>query len=218
MFKSLVTCLALSLSLAGAALAAGAPPAPDAALRNATEEVRGMIRDHYAEYRADQAKFYQAIDQVVVPHFDVPYIAQLVLARNWRTATPEQRARFAQAFKDMLVRSYANAMLDNYNSVKIAWQPARLAPGADDATVVSTLTRDNGQVYTIGFRVHLVNGDWKIYDLNIENISLVTNFRAQINAEIKRTSLDDVIARMEKGEFKSSPVQSRPQSQNASEP
>lgn len=216
MFKPLIsTSFALALSLAGAASANGSPPAPDAELRTATEQVRGMIRDHYAEYRADQAKFYQAIDQVVVPHFDVPYIAQLVLARHWRSASPEQRSRFAQAFKDMLVRSYANAMLDNYNSVKIAWQPARMTPGSDDTTVVSTLTRDNGQVYTIGFRVHRVGDDWKIYDLNIENVSLVTNFRAQINAEIKRTGLDNVIARMEKGEFKSSPVE-KPQRQNES--
>jgi phospholipid transport system substrate-binding protein len=216
MFRTLAVCFALALGFVRSASANGSPPAPDATLRTATEQVRGLIRDHYAEYRADSAKFYQAIDQVVVPHFDVPYIAQLVLARNWRSATPEQRTRFAQAFKDMLVRSYANAMLDNYNSVKIAWQPARVAPAADDATVVSTLTRDNGQVYTIGFRVHLVNGEWKIYDVNIENISLVTNFRAQINAEIKRTSLDDVIARMEKGEFKSTPVQNA-QPQNGAE-
>jgi len=197
--------LALALGLAGAAQAADAAPpaqAPDVALKATTDQIRGLIKVHYAEYKADQAKYYKAVDEVVVPRFDVPGIAKLVLGANYRTATPEQRERFAKAFKSMLVGSYANAMLDNYNSVNINWMPPRLAPNATDAAVNTSLTRDNGQSYAIGFRVHVVDGDWKIYDIAVENVSLVLNFRTQINSEIKRTSLDDVIARMESGQFK----------------
>ena len=196
--------LLLALGLTGAAQAADPAPAqaPDVALKTTTDQIRGLIKAHYAEYRADQAKYYKAVDEVVVPRFDVPGIAKLVLGMNYRSATPEQRDRFSKAFKNMLVGSYANAMLDNYNSVNINWMPPRLAPNATDAAVNTSLTRDNGQSYAIGFRVHLVDGDWKIYDIAVENVSLVLNFRTQINSEIKRTSLDDVITRMESGQFK----------------
>jgi phospholipid transport system substrate-binding protein len=195
--------LALVFGLAGVARADAMPTQPpDAALKATTEQIRGLIKAHYAEYKADQAKYYKVVDEVVVPRFDVPGIARLVLGQNYRTATPAQRDRFAKAFKDMLVGSYANAMLDNYNSVNITWMPPRASAEATDVAVNTSLTRDNGQSYAIGFRVHVVDGDWKIWDITVENVSLVLNFRTQIASEIKRAGLDDVIARMEKGQFK----------------
>lgn len=195
--------LAVVLGLAGAAQADAMPAqAPDSALKATTEQIRSLIKAHYAEYKADQAKYYKVVNDVVVPRFDVPGIAKLVLGQNYRTATPEQRDRFASAFKDMLVGSYANAMLDNYNSVNITWMPPRASANATDVAVNTSLTRDNGQSYAIGFRVHVVDGDWKIWDITVENVSLVLNFRTQIASEIKRTSLNDVISRMEKGQFK----------------
>jgi phospholipid transport system substrate-binding protein len=195
--------LGLVLGLAGAAQADAMPAqAPDAALKATTEQIRGLIKAHYSEYKADQAKYYKVVNDVVVPRFDVPGIAKLVLGQSYRTATQEQRDRFASAFKDMLVNSYANAMLDNYNSVNITWMPPRASANATDVAVNTSLQRDNGQSYAIGFRVHVVDGDWKIWDITVENVSLVLNFRTQIASEIKRTSLDDVISRMEKGQFK----------------
>lgn len=175
--------------------------APDQALQSTTEKLQGLIKANVKDYRANSEKFYKVVDDVLVPRFDVPFITKLVLAQTYRTATEAQRTRFAEAFKNMLVRSYANAMLDNYDSIKIDWQPVRLATGATDATVNTTLQRDTGKPYAIGFRVHVVNDDWKVYDISVENISLVTNFRTQLNAEIKKSSLDGVIARMESGEF-----------------
>ena len=198
MFKR-ISLFLLGALLAGTALAA----APDEALKASVDQFRGMIREHRAEYTADRAKYYQAVEQVVVPRFDVMYIAQLVLGQNWRTATPEQRTRFANAFKNMLVHAYANEMLENNDSVSVDWQPVRMAPNADSAQVGSVLKRNDGRMVTVGFRLRQANNDWKIFDIVIENISLVTNFRTQLNSEIKRTSLDDVIARMEKGEFQS---------------
>lgn len=200
MFKKLITLFSLLAALAIPTLHAE-PLAPDAALRQTVEKLQADIKANYKAYRADTEKFFKAVDEVVVPRFDAPYITKLVLGVNNRTATDEQRKRFNDAFKTMLVRSYANSMLDNYDSVKVNWEPVRLAPGATDAVVNTTLSREQGKPFSIGFRVHLVDGDWKVYDINVENLSLITNFRTQLNAEIKRTSLDAVIARMESGEF-----------------
>ena len=195
----------LLLGLAGTVRADAAPAqAPDVALKSTVDQIRGMIKLHYSDYKADRPKFFQAVNDVVVPRFDVDGISKLVLGPNYRNATPDQRARFASAFKDMLVHTYADAMLDNYNSVNVTWMPPRISADGTDAAVNTTLTRDNGQSFAIGFRVHVVDGDWKILDISVENISLVLNFRTQLNSEIKRTSLDDVIARMQNGQFKAS--------------
>lgn len=191
--------LVLVFAIAGPAMAA--ETAPDQAVRATTEKLQALIKAHYDEYRANPEKFYKTVDEVVVPRFDVPYITRLVLAQNYRTATEAQRTRFSEAFKNMLIRSYANALLDNYDSVKVEWLPVRMAPDAKDAVVNTTLERDVGKPYAIGFRVHLVDGDWKIYDISVENISLVTNFRAQLSSEVRKSGLDAVIARMENGDF-----------------
>lgn len=203
---NLALTLVFALCCGAAAADAGPATAPDTALKSTVEQIRSLIKAHYSEYRANQEKFLDTVNDVVVPRFDVQYIGTAVLGRNARTVTPEQRSRFTTAFKNMLVHSYAIAMLDYYNSVNITWMPPRMLPESE-AIVNSVLARDNGQSYPIGFRLHQVDGDWKIIDITVENISLVLNFRTQLNSEIKRTGIDDVIARMEKGEFKSAPEQ-----------
>jgi len=200
--------LGMTAARADAVPAQAPAQAPDVALKATTEQIRGMIRDHYAEYKANSAVFYQAVNDVVVPRFDVPGISRAVLAINYRNATPDQRTRFAAAFKDMLVHSYANALLDNYKSVKIEWMPPRML-NATDAAVNTSLTRDNGQSFAIGFRVHVVDGEWKVLDITVENVSLVLSYRTQLNHEIATSGLDDVISRMQNGQFKPDSDQSQ---------
>lgn len=185
----------------GFAAHVAAASAPDQALRGTTERLQKLIQTNYKAYRADLPKFYAAVDEVVVPRFDVPYIAQLVLATNYKAASAEQRTRFAAAFKNMMVRAYANAMLDNYDSIQIDWLPVRLGENDKTALVNTTMKSNSGKAYAIGFRVRNVSDDWKVFDIAVENISLITNFRTQLNAEIKKNGLDAVIERMERGDF-----------------
>jgi phospholipid transport system substrate-binding protein len=191
----------LFASFAVPAADATAAPAPDQIVRETTEKMQSLIRENHEKYRADEWAYYKVVDEVLVPRFDVRYIAQLVMGKNWRGATEEQRTRFAEAFKLMLIRSYARTLLDNHDSVKAEWQPLRMGPDVTDVTVRTTLLRRTGQPpVAIGFNMRKVDADWKVYDVSVEAISLVTNFKSQITSEIKRTSLDEVIARMEKGE------------------
>lgn len=188
-----------------AAAAASAAPAPDEVVKTAVERVQTLISKNHAQYKADSAAFYKVVDTEIVPHFDVRQISQLVLGKNWKTANEEQRTRFGNAFKDMLIRSYANAMLEYHDSVKPEWKPLRMAPDAKDAVVKSNLLRPNKPPVAIDFRMRLTEGGWKIYDIAVEDISLITNFRGQISGEIKRSSLDDVIKRMESGTYAADP-------------
>lgn len=194
------TFLAFALAVSSAAHAA-APVAPDVVIKDATGKLQNEIGVREKEFRADQKKLYAYVDEVIVPHFDTRYIAQLILARNWKGANDNQRGRFEVAFKDMLVHTYADALVEYHNSVKAEWQPLRMAPGATDVTVQSKLVRESGKPpLPIGFAMRLKDNEWKVYDIVIENLSLVTSFRSQISSEIKRSDLETVIKKLESGQ------------------
>lgn len=188
-----------ALLLLGAAGTANAEDAkPDEVIRSATEAARAQIGENYETYQQDKQAFYTMIDEVIVPHFDIRYVSQLVLARSYRTATPEQRARFAEAFKSMIVRTYADALLEYYDDVEIEWEPLRMSEGSDNASVGARIIRPEGPPIPVGFRVRKTDdGDWKIYDLAVENISVVSNFRAQFAQEVKKNGLDSLITKLE---------------------
>lgn len=182
----------------GAAQAAPVPP--DMAVKDTTEQMRSLIASNHVTYQKDKAKFYAVVDEVLVPRFDVPGIAKLVLGRNWKAATPEQRTRFTAAFKNSLIRNYADALLENYDTVETRFQPLRLAGTETDVTVKAELKRKAGKPIAVGFSMQLVGNQWKVYDVIIENLSLVTNFRSQFNEEIKKNGLNALIQRVETGE------------------
>jgi len=201
MMKQWCTGLVAALSLVLGTQALAAPKPADETLKTAVAEIQDLLGKNHAKYEADRGAYFRMVEEKIVPHFDVPYIARGVLARNWKAANEEQRTRFQEAFKNMLIRSYADAMLDNYDSIKAEWKPVRMGESATDATVNSLLIRQGKQPVSIGFSVHLVGEDWKIYDITIENLSLMQNFRGQFNAELKKSNLDGLIARMESGQY-----------------
>ncbi|MDE2148828.1 MAG: ABC transporter substrate-binding protein [Gammaproteobacteria bacterium] len=206
MIKPLMLCCGLltGLIVTTAAQAAqnAAAESPQQTLKTAVERMQDLIRQHHDAYKADPEQFYQVVNDVVVPHFDVPFISRLVLAKYWRTATPAQRSAFQSSFTSMLIHTYADAMLDNYDSAKVQWQPSRrVTADATRTQVDSVLARDNGEKYQVSFSMRRVDGQWKIYDVIIDNLSLVLNFRSQITSQVKRVGLDATIAKMQRGEL-----------------
>lgn len=196
---SLLSLLSAACLALGAQIAQAAPQPPDQAARATTEKMRALIAQNHAQYKADPAKFYKVVDQVLVPRFDVPYISQIVLGREWRNASDAQRKRFQSAFKNSLVHSYASALLDYHDQIQEEWQPLKLAPGAKEAMVNVSILRKDAPPLAIGFSMHLVGQEWKVYDVSVEGISLASNFRAQFGAEIKKNGLDALIKRLEGG-------------------
>lgn len=193
--------IAAFAALANLSVATAAPVPPDEVVKTTTERLQKEIALREQEFKADQNKLYAFVEEVIVPKFDTKYIAQLILARHWKSASDDQKKRFQVAFKDMLVHSYANALVEYHTSVKAEWLPLRMAQDATDVTVQSRLVRTNGKPpLPIGFSMRLKDGEWKVYDIVIENLSLITSFRSQINSEIKRTSLDALIQRLESGQ------------------
>lgn len=196
--KKLLLTLVTALGLAVTVQAAPTPP--DQMIKTSTDTLQGLISKNVEKYRSDKPGFYKVVDEVIVPHFDTKYIAQMVLARNWKAASPEQRSRFEVAFKTMLINSYADSLLTYYDSVSAEIKPPRMAAGATEATVGTSLIRKNAPPIALVFATRLVGQDWKIWDISVEGISLVTSFRSQINAEVQKNGLDSVIAKMESGQ------------------
>lgn len=194
--------VALGIVFAGHAAANGVKP-PDETIKQAVAEIQDLLGKNHAKYVSDKSSYFRMVDEKIVPHFDVPYIARSVLGRAWKTASDEQRKRFQEAFKSMLIRSYADALLEHYDSVQIDWKPVRMGQDSKEAIVNTSLVRHGKPPVAIGFSMHRPGDAWKIYDITVENLSLIQNFRGQFSAELKRSSLDEMIQRMETGQYSS---------------
>lgn len=194
----------LTTAIAGTLLALAAQAAtPDEIIRDATDAVRADIAENVATYQNDKAAFYSMVENKIVPHFDTAYIAKVILGSHLKSASPEQITEFETAFKDMLIRTYADTLLQYYDSIEIEVKPARLS--GNRGTVATTIIRkEPGKPpIPIEFSVRQPKGseDWKIWDLKAENISLVLNFRTQLDSEIKRNGIPKVIERIKSGQL-----------------
>ena len=194
MKKVLLLTSILLLSVLGVARA---EIAPEQLVHQTADDILADIKVHRELYAHDYDKLYQMADKKVLPHFDFRRMSQWVLGRSWRTATPEQRDRFVQQFRDLLVRTYSTALL-NYKDEKIIYLPVQSKPGDDDVLVRTEVKQSGGQpnipIYYSFYRNK--DGEWKVYDVTIEGISLVTQYRSTYASKIRDQGLDALIADM----------------------
>lgn len=170
---------------------------PTALVEEAMELMASKLENRQEELKADRAALYALIDDILLPRFDRRYAARLVLGRAVRAASDTQISRFTEAFYASMVQKYADGVLE-FDQDRIQVLKFR----GDDSkprVVVKTIVRlgDGTKVPVDYGLVHRDSG-WLMFDVTIEGISYVRNFRAEINAEIAKTSLDAVIARLEK--------------------
>ncbi len=191
-----VTALLLALPLTLLAAPSSAAVPPDQVARETADMTQREIRARKEELRRDPNQLYALVEQKILPHFDFERVSQLVLGQHWRSASAEQRQRFSTAFQRMLVRSYSHALIE-YDSERIEWAPLRLSPGTSDVVVRSNVIRKGGPPIPINYSVHLKNDRWLVYDVTIDAISLVTNYRGTFASEIRKNGLDALIARLE---------------------
>ncbi len=177
-------------------LAVAAPTPPEELAENTVQTLLDAMEGRRDTLRQNPQELYALVNQELVPLVDMDYMSQLVLGRYWRTATPEQRARFQQAFKSMLVRTYGNALL-GFDEERIEYLPVRAEDGADDITFRALVTTDSGDQVPVSLDMHLVDGQWKVYDGSVGNLSFVSNYRSQFNAQIRNGGLESLLTRME---------------------
>lgn len=199
-------------TVASLAVAQTAVPDPQAQMEAVSRELFAAIDANRAAIRKDPEKAYPIVDKILLPNFDIDYAGQLVLAQHWRTATGEQRQRFTQALYRALLRTYGGALAD-FTADRFKILPSRAEPDAMRATVRTQVTRVSGAVIPVDYLLRRTDNGWKAFDVIIEGISYVKNYRADLGAEISQRGLDAMIARLEKDgiEIKTSgPAASKP--------
>jgi len=175
--------------------ALGAPAqqgAPDALVKNAVNDVLGVIKQN-----RDQSTLIDLAEKKVVAHFDFRQMTQLALGRSWSQATPAQQDALERAFRTLLVRTYTAALSQSSGETRVEVKPAVLKAG-DVETVVRTLAYEPGRKpVQIDYRMRNASGGWKVYDVVVENLSLVTNYRSSFQSEVARTGIDGLIRTIE---------------------
>lgn len=190
---NLLTASCLTL-LCGVATAAPTPP--DQVVQQTTQRISDAIDPHRDALRKDSGKLYRLVEEIILPHFDFEAISRLVLGKTWKTATPEQRTRFTAAFRNQLVRTYSNALLE-YSGRQLKYLPLKLTPGARDVNYKAEYHLPSGQIVPMSYSLHMVQNEWKVYDITIEAISLVTNYRGVFAGVIRKNGLDGLIKQIE---------------------
>jgi phospholipid transport system substrate-binding protein len=172
-------------------------PAPQELIQQVSEDMLHDLDAHREALRADPAQLRALVDRYLLPHFDTDYAARLVLGRHWRGATPEQRQRFVDAFYQSLMKNYGNALLE-FTGERMKFLPFKGEPDATSATVRTEILRDDGTPVPVNYRLRATPQGWKAWDVTIEGISYIKNFRSDFGAEINDRGLDAVIERLEK--------------------
>jgi phospholipid transport system substrate-binding protein len=185
-----------------AAPGAGAPAnagEPTAIVRETAQGMLDELDKHRDEYRRDPAKVAALVDKWLMPHFDTETSARVVLGQFWRSATPEQRQRFINAFYHSLLVNYGDSLVE-FSSDRLKIYPSRLEAGATTATVRTEVRRRNGDTVSVNYSLRMTPQGWKAWDVVIDGISYVKSYREDFGAQIESQGLEKVIKRLESGE------------------
>ncbi|MBX3688608.1 ABC transporter substrate-binding protein [Dokdonella sp.] len=170
---------------------------PDQVVQGIADDLGKAIEGHREELKQDHVRLIKLIDGLLLPHFDIDYASILVLGQYARSATPEQRARFAKAFYNSIAHRYAEGLL-NYTRGRVQVLPSK-GDLSDKRSIVRTqVVLDDGKTVSVDYAFRKTrDGQWKAYDVIIEGISYVTNYRNQVGEEVRKTGLEALISRLE---------------------
>lgn len=169
---------------------------PQELVKATTDQTLARLQRERAALQQNPDGIYDLVQEVITPHFDFIRISAWVLGKYWRTASQEQKIRFVKAFRTLLVQTYGVVLLD-YTDQELRYLPLRDDPANGDVTVRTEVIQPNGEAVSINYRLYLKNNAWKVYDISVEGVSLVTNFRTSYATEIKQSGLDTLIQRLE---------------------
>jgi phospholipid transport system substrate-binding protein len=182
---------AAAIMLSGAVRAqTQADIAPDALVKNVTEEVVGIIQNDIKD--GDRKKLVALIESKVLPHFNFQAMTASAVGRNWEKATPEQKTRLNDEFRTLLVRTYSSA-LAAYSTQKFEFRPLRAKPTDTDVTVNVRVMQSGAQPVTIDYDKEKRPSGWKVWDVRVGGISLVANYRTEFDTMIRDSGVDGLI-------------------------
>lgn len=166
--------------------------APDALVKNVTNEVLDIVNKDQDIKSGNTAKAIALVEAKVSPDFDFQRMTSLALGRDWNKGTPDQKAALTAEFRTLLVRTYSKA-LTSYKNQAIEFKPTKMAGDENDVTVRTEIKQPGAESVSIDYSMEKIDASWKVYDINVSGISLVMSYRDQFGQEIRNGGFDGLI-------------------------
>ena len=174
------------------AVQAEALESPAVFLERTSNQVIQILRDDQELLQKEPERVYKIVDDYILPHLDDVTMAKLALGKNWKKATKEQKIEFVSEFKNLLIRTYSKSLVE-FKDQEINYFPVKLAADAHKASVKAEVIQPGGPSIPMAYRVRIKNNAWKVYDIKIDGISLVTSYRGTFTQEIRKSGIDGLL-------------------------
>ena len=193
----IVAVAGITMAAAPAVTAASDGAAAQRLVRQVTSTIIDELTERRDALENDPRAVYEMVDRLVLPHFDFERMSRRVLGKKrWKTASAEQRARFVAAFRTLLVRTYA-VLLDEYRGQRLTWRDPVPRKRDDEIVIPVTIELAGGKPAQVAYAMHGSGTDWKVFDVAVDGVSLVRNYRSSFRSEIARNGIDGLIASLE---------------------
>lgn len=190
MLRSFFLLLTLVLGFDGPALADDTPP--DVLARTTSQDVVAILKQDKEMQNGNQSKVYQLVEAKILPNFDFNRMTQLAVGKHWPRATAKQKQSLVTEFRNLLVRTYSRSLTE-FSNQTIEFKPMIIKPEDTDVTVHSEIRQPGGQPIPIDYSMYKTAFGWKVYDVTIDSVSLVTNYRASFSSTIRQSGIDGLI-------------------------
>jgi phospholipid transport system substrate-binding protein len=187
-------------SIAALCLNAGAlaqEQAPEVLIKNVTNEVLEIVRKDKDIQGGNTRKAIDLVEAKVLPHFNFTRMTQLAVARDWRQASPEQQKTLTAEFRTLLVRTYSKALTE-YKNQTIDFRPFKMQPAETDVKVRTLINQPGAKAIDLDYYLEKQPGGWKVYDIEVGGVSLVTNYRSEFTNQVRQGGIDGLIATLQK--------------------
>lgn len=208
MLRSLFLLLALMAGF-GSAQVLAADTAPDVLARTTTNEVLAILKQDKELQNGNLGKVHQLVEAKILPNFDFNRMTQLVIGKHWPSATAQQKQALVTEFRNLLVRTYSSS-LTAFTNQTVEFKPMAVKPDDTDVTVRSEIRQPGGQPIPIDYRMYKTSFGWKIYDVTIDGVSLVTNYRSSFSSTIRQRGIDGLIKTLAEQSSRGAPVPPAP--------
>lgn len=169
--------------------------APDVLVKNTANEVLEIVKNDKDIQAGDQKKIYALAEQKILPHFNFERMSRDVLGKYWNRATKEQQDTFTKEFRELVMHTYSLA-LSKYRNQTIEYKPLRAQPGDTNVKVKTQILQSGGEPVPVDYTLEKTGDEWKVYDVTIAGVSLVTNYRGQFSNEMRRGGMDGLIKKL----------------------
>lgn len=166
---------------------------PDVLAKNTTNDVLRIVKQDKDIKNGNNKKILDLVEKVILPNFDFRQMTQLAVGKNWGKATPEQQESLVSEFRTMLVRTYS-ASLSSVADYRVEFKPLKAAPAETDVTVNTEVSKPGAPPIPIDYRMEKKDAGWKVYDVLVDNVSMVTVYRNSFNSEVRKGGVEGLLA------------------------